>query len=288
MRFLVTGTSGQLGYDITLELKDRGYSDILATDYENLDITDEIKVRQVILDYKPSIIFHCAAYTFVDKAETEQELCYKVNVEGTKNIVKYATEVGAKVIYFSTDYVFDGSKEGEYIPEDTPCPTNYYGLTKYLGEQEVQKHSNHIIARISWVFGINGNNFVKTMMKLGRMKDCLNVVDDQIGSPTYTKDLAHLIVDMAISDAIGTFHITNEGFCSWYEFAKEIMNVCNIDIELKPIKTSEYNSIATRPLNSKMSKDKLIEKGFYKLPNWKSALNRYYEEYIKSMNGGCE
>ena len=275
MKVFVTGGAGQLGYDLIRELNSRGYNDVFAPTKEELDITDTKKVEEVITDYKPDVIYHCAAYTAVDKAEENKELCYNINVNGTKNIVEAAKKLGSKVVYISTDYVFDGEKEGLYVPNDLTEPVNYYGLTKLGGEKEVSKLDNYLIVRISWIFGINGNNFVKTMLKLSESRNEINVVSDQVGSPTYTKDLSRLLVDMVENDKIGIFHATNEEFCSWYEFAKYIFEVNGVEIKVNPILTKDYVTVAKRPLNSKMSKDKLEEEGLERLPSWKDATERY-------------
>ena len=281
MKFLITGASGQLGYDVKLELLNRGYYDILSPSSSAMDLRNKDSVRDTILDYKPDIVFHCAAYTAVDKAEDERELCSDVNINGTKYIVDACSEVGAKLIFISTDYVFDGSKDGFYLEDDKVSPVNYYGKTKWLAEENVRGYDNHIITRISWVFGINGNNFVKTMLKLSDTRDEISVVSDQIGSPTYTKDLSKVLVDMALSDKKGTYHVTNDGTCSWYEFAKYIFESNNIDIVVNPIKTSDYPTKAKRQHNSRMSKEKLMNDGFSMLPDWKDAVDRYNKELIK-------
>ncbi len=281
MKFLITGASGQLGYDVKLELLNRGYYDILSPSSNVMDLRNKDSVRDTILDYKPDIVFHCAAYTAVDKAEDERELCSDVNINGTKYMVDACSEVGAKLIFISTDYVFDGSKDGFYLEDDKVSPINYYGKTKWLAEENVRGYDNHIITRISWVFGINGNNFVKTMLKLSDTRDEISVVSDQIGSPTYTKDLSKVLVDMALSDKRGTYHVTNDGTCSWYEFAKYIFESNNIDIVVNPIKTSDYPTKAKRPHNSRMSKEKLMNDGFSMLPDWKDAVDRYNKELIK-------
>ena len=281
MKFFITGINGQLGYDINLELKNRGYTEILSPTRQEVDITNKESVDKAILDFKPNVIFHCAAYTAVDKAEDDKENCYNINVIGTKNIVEAAKEVNAKVVYISTDYVFDGTKDGYYKEEDKTNPINYYGETKFLGEQETRKYDNHIITRISWVFGINGKNFVKSMLNLAETRDELNIVADQIGSPTYTKDLSKVLVDLAMSDKTGTYHVTNDDICSWYDFAKYIFASNNVNIKLNPITTSEYPTRAKRPGNSKMSKEKLVNDGFTMLPTWQDAVDRYNEELIK-------
>lgn len=275
MKFFITGVGGQLGYDVKRELISRGYEDICAPLASELDITNEELVANYIMENRPDVIFHCAAYTAVDRAEEEKELCYNVNVKGTEYLVKYAKQVGAKFIYISTDYVFDGTKDGDYVIDDVSCPINYYGETKWLGEDAVRKYDNHMIVRISWVFGINGNNFIKTMLRLAETKKELGVVCDQVGSPTYTFDLSKLLVDMAFSDKVGTYHATNEGYCSWNEFAKYIFEVNEIDMIVNEVLTKDYKTTAKRPLNSRMDKSKLVEDGFERLPDWKDAVKRY-------------
>lgn len=277
MKFLITGVNGQLGHDLKQELLKRGYTDICSPSSSEMDITNEDNVKRIVLEYQPDVIFHCAAYTAVDKAEEEKEACYDINVNGTSYLVKYASEVGAKIIYISTDYVFDGTKDGIYEVGDVTKPINYYGKTKWLGEEKVRSYSNHLIVRISWVFGIHGNNFVKTMLRLAETKDELGVVSDQIGSPTYTVDLSKLLVDMAFSDKTGTYHATNEEYCSWYDFAKYIFEVNHIDMNVHPILTKDYKTKAKRPLNSRLSKDCLDDAQFDRLPNWKDAVERYSE-----------
>ena len=284
MKFLVTGVNGQLGYDIKKELIDRGYSDVLAPVRDEMDITKKGQVDRVVLDYKPDVIFHCAAYTAVDKAEEEKEMCYDINVNGTKYLAAAASLVGAKLIYFSTDYVFDGTKDGIYEVDDRVCPINYYGETKWLGEEEVRKYPNNIIVRISWLFGINGKNFVRTMLRLAETKKELGVVSDQIGSPTYTEDLSKLVVKMALANVVGTYHITNEGYCSWYEFAKYIFEINGMDMQVNPVLTKDYKTVAKRPLNSKLSKEKLVSDHFRKLPSWQDAVKRYNKVLKKEGN----
>ena len=235
----------------------------------------------MIGEYRPSVIFHCTAYTAVDKAEEEQEKCYQVNVLGTKYLTEAAKEVGAKIIYISTDYVFDGTKEGLYQIEDKVNPVNYYGKTKYLGENFIREYDNHIIVRISWVFGINGKNFIRTMLNLAESHKELNVVCDQIGSPTYTKDLAGLLVNMFLSNVKGLYHVTNEGYCSWYEFAEFIFKESRKKVKVHPILTKDYKTIAKRPLNSKLSKESLDDIGMKRLPEWQDAVKRYIRELKK-------
>lgn len=283
MKFLITGGTGQLGYDLKRELLLRGYDakNIFVPSREEMDITKEEVVKKVMLQLKPDIVFHCAAYTAVDQAEEDREACYAINVMGTKYLTKYASEIRSRIIYISTDYVFDGIKEGIYEVSDAVCPVNYYGETKYLGEEEVKKYFNHLIVRISWVFGIHGKNFVKTMLKLSLSKNEISVITDQVGSPTYTKDLSKLLVDMALSEKTGIYHATNEGYCSWYEFCQYIFEVNGIKMKVNPILTCDYPTKAKRPLNSKLDKEKLVVDGFYKLPDWKDAVLRYCEELRK-------
>ncbi len=278
MRYFITGSEGQLGYDIIRELKNIKELDYLAPTLEELDITDKEKVMEVITSYKPDVVFHCAAYTAVDKAEENKELCYNVNVFGTENIVKAAKKIGAKVVYISTDYVFDGTKDGIYVETDKPNPVNYYGYTKLGGEDVVLKLDDYLIVRISWVFGINGNNFIKTMLNLAKEKKEISVVSDQVGSPTYTKDLAKLLIDMIKKNKSGIFNVTNEGYCSWYEFAKYIFQINKIDIKVNPILTRDYKTLAKRPMNSRLSKDKLEEENLVRLSSWQDAVFRYCQE----------
>ena len=289
MKYLITGVKGQLGYDIVRELKKRNETDILAVDVDEMDITDREQVFSVVKEYKPDTIIHCAAWTAVDKAEEEKELCEKVNVLGTKNLTDASIEIDAKIIYISTDYVFDGTKEGIYEPTDKVNPKSVYGDTKYRGDEEVRRNPKHYITRVSWVFGINGKNFVRTMLNLSEKLDSLNIVDDQIGSPTYTVDLSKVLVDMAQKDNYGTYHVTNEGFCSWAEFAEYIFTSNNKTTKVNKVTTEKYLEItgtqqAYRPRNSRMSKEKLIENGFEKLPTWQDAIDRYNEELKEEKN----
>ena len=275
MKYLITGGSGQLGYDIIRELKNRDRFDFLAPNCSEMDITDIKSVEDVILNYKPDVIFHCAAYTAVDKAEDDRDTCYEVNVNGTKNIVDAAKMVNAKVVYISTDYVFDGTKDGIYDVNYDTNPINYYGYTKLEGEKEVQRLDDYLIVRISWVFGINGKNFIKTMLNLAESKDKLSVVCDQIGSPTYTEDLSKLLLDMVDNNKNGLFFATNEEYCSWYEFAKYIFEINNINIKLDKVLSEDYKTIAKRPMNSRLSKDKLDRENLQRLPSWKDATERF-------------
>ena len=287
-KYLITGYKGQLGYDIVRELQARGEYEYLALDVDDMDITNRERVMEVVNTYKPDVIFHCAAWTAVDKAEEPefQKKAYEVNVTGTKNLTDASIEVGAKMIYMSTDYVFDGEKEGMYLETDKTNPKSVYGLTKYIGEEEVRRNPNHFITRISWVFGINGGNFIKTMLRLSDSHTELKVVDDQVGSPTYTVDLAKLLVEMAQTDKYGTYNVNNEGYCSWAEFAKYIMEANGRKTEIIPVSTEEYykgkdmTNIAYRPRNSKLDKTKLGE-NFYLLPTWQDATDRYSKELEK-------
>lgn len=283
MRYLVTGVKGQLGYDIVRELIRRGCNDIVALDIDEMDITNRNEVMTTISKYNPDVIFHCAAWTAVDKAEDMKDLVYRVNVEGTRYITEASILSNAKLFYMSTDYVFDGTKEGLYTEEDLTNPKSVYGLTKLLGEEEVRANPNHFITRISWVFGINGNNFIKTMLKLSENHNELNVVDDQIGSPTYTVDLAKLLVDMSESEKYGTYHVNNNGYCSWAEFAEYIFESNKKQVKVNHVSTEEYLNLtnakqAYRPRNSKLSKEKLIASGFEMLPDWHYAVDRYNKE----------
>jgi len=275
---LVTGVNGQLGYDVVKVLKERNI-ECLGIDREELDITDSKAVNEYILKLKPVCVIHCAAYTAVDKAEDEDVICTNVNVYGTENIAKACKEIEAKMIYISTDYVFDGNGNEPFEIDGNINPQSVYGKTKYEGELKVKEYlDRYFIVRISWVFGINGNNFVKTMIRLGKEKDCLNVVCDQIGSPTYTADLAPILCDMATTEKYGIYHVTNEIYCSWAEFASEIMKEAGLKCKINPIPTSEYPTKAIRPFNSRLSKKKLVENGFALLPEWKDALKRYLME----------
>ncbi|CEN91434.1 dTDP-4-dehydrorhamnose reductase [[Clostridium] sordellii] len=277
MRVLVTGINGQLGYDVYKELNKRGH-EAIGVNKDQMDLTVLSEIKRCIENRKPDAIIHCAAYTAVDSAEDNEELCRKVNALAVQCIANCAKNLDIPMIYISTDYVFDGSKDGIYNEDDIPNPINIYGKTKYEGEVYIREILNkYYIVRISWVFGENGNNFIDTMIRLSKNKDSLNIINDQIGSPTYTKDLAPLLVDMIETDKYGTYHATNEGFCSWYDFAKEIFDIANISMNIKAIKTSEYPTKATRPLNSKMSKQKLIDNGFGQLRYWRDAVKDYLE-----------
>ena len=277
MRILVTGVKGQLGHDVMNELAKRGHIGI-GVDVEEMDITDAKKVNEVIRASEVEAVIHCAAYTAVDAAEDQVELCRKINAEGTENIAKVCKELDIKMMYISTDYVFDGEGTRPWEPDDERHPLNVYGLTKYEGELAVEKYLDKFFTiRIAWVFGVNGKNFIKTMLKLSETHDELNVVDDQIGSPTYTYDLAVLLVDMIETEKYGRYHATNEGLCSWYEFACEIFRQAGRDVKVNPVSSDEFPTKAKRPHNSRMDKSKLTENGFTPLPAWQDALKRYLE-----------
>ena len=277
MRILVTGVKGQLGHDVMNELAKRGHTGI-GVDVEEMDITDAKKVDEVIRASEVEAVIHCAAYTAVDAAEDQVELCRKINAEGTENIAKVCKELDIKMMYISTDYVFDGEGTRPWEPDDERHPLNVYGLTKYEGELAVEKYLDKFFTiRIAWVFGVNGKNFIKTMLKLSETHDELNVIDDQIGSPTYTYDLAVLLVDMIETEKYGRYHATNEGLCSWYEFACEIFRQAGRDVKVNPVSSDEFPTKAKRPHNSRMDKSKLTENGFTPLPAWQDALKRYLE-----------
>ena len=278
MKVLVTGVKGQLGYDVVRRLNERGIEN-KGVDIDDFDLTDREQTLASIREYAPDVVVHCAAYTAVDRAEDNRELVYNINVNGTKYVAEACKELDAKMVYISTDYVFDGQGTRPWEPDDPHDPVNYYGLAKAQGEDAVTGLiEKYFIVRISWVFGINGHNFVRTMLKLGAEKEKLTVVDDQIGSPTYTYDLAKVLVDMILTEKYGRYHVTNEGICSWNEFAAEIMRQGGRECEVLPIATADYPTRAVRPLNSRMSKATLDENGFDRLPEWKDALARYMEE----------
>lgn len=276
MKVLVTGVKGQLGYDVMNELASRGIEGV-GVDVEEMDITDAAACQNVITEAKPDAVIHCAAYTAVDAAEDNLELCRKVNAEGTRNIAKVCKALDIKMMYISTDYVFNGGGERPWEPDDHREPLNVYGLTKYEGEIGVEQNvSKYFIVRIAWVFGVNGKNFIKTMLRLGKEKGAVSVVDDQIGSPTYTYDLARILVDMIQTDKYGRYHATNEGLCSWYEFACQIFRQAGMnDVKVTPVDSSGFPAKAKRPQNSRMSKEKLTANGFERMPSWQDALGRY-------------
>lgn len=301
MKVLVTGIAGQLGHDVMNELHKRGYegvgSDIAPQysgaddgtavtkmDYIQIDITNSEEVTEAIKKVNPDVVVHCAAWTAVDLAEESEnkEKVMAINVGGTENITKVCKELDCKMVYISTDYVFDGYGTR---PWNEDCkdyaPLNVYGESKLMGEKVVSLNlEKYFIVRIAWVFGVNGNNFIKTMLKVGKKFDSLNVVNDQIGTPTYTYDLSRLLVDMIKTDKYGYYHATNEGgYISWYDFACEIFKQAGYKTKVNPVTTEEYGvSKARRPFNSRLNKTKLVDNGFTPLPDWKDALSRYLKE----------
>ena len=283
MRVLVTGVKGQLGFDCMRELNERGFFDVCGVDVSDFDISQEKEVAEYVSQYRPEAIIHCAGYTAVDLAELEKEKACRINVLGTKYLAQAAENIGAKFVYISTDYVFPG--KGDYFQEtiDATKPLNYYGETKLEGERKAKEYCSRLfIVRISWAFGLNGNNFVKTMLKLGESHRELKIVNDQIGSPTYTRDLSKLLVDMILTEKYGVYHATNDGVCSWAEFAAEIFKKTNMDVIVCPVATKDYLKEkpiqAKRPLNSRLSKKSLEDAGFSRLPTWQDALDRYLKE----------
>lgn len=301
MKFFVTGVAGQLGHDVMNELAKRGYegvgsdiapqysgvedgSSVTTMPYVGMDITDAKAVRETILSVKPDVVVHCAAWTAVDLAEDEdkKEKVYAINAKGTQNIADVCKELDCKVIYISTDYVFNGQGTEPWQPDCKDYqPLNVYGKTKLEGELAISNTvSKYFIVRIAWVFGLNGKNFIKTMLSVGKTHDEVRVVNDQIGTPTYTYDLSRLLVDMAETDKYGYYHATNEGgYISWYEFTCEIYKQAGLSTKVIPVTTAEYGvSKAARPFNSRLDKSKLTENGFRPLPTWQDALSRYLKE----------
>jgi dTDP-4-dehydrorhamnose reductase len=301
MKVFVTGVAGQLGHDVMNELAKRGYEGVgtdLAPEYSgvadgsavtkmpyvSLDITDAAAVSKVIAEVKPDVIVHCAAWTAVDAAEDEdkQPKVMKINVDGTQNLANAAKAIDAKMVYISTDYVFNGQGTEPWKPDCKDyAPLNVYGKSKLGGELAVSKTlDKYFIVRIAWVFGLNGKNFIRTMLNVGKTHDEVRVVNDQIGTPTYTYDLARLLVDMIETDKYGYYHATNEGgYISWYDFTKEIYRQAGLKTIVTPVTTAEYGlSKAARPFNSRLDKSKLRENGFTPLPDWKDALHRFLTE----------
>lgn len=299
MKILVTGVNGQLGHDVMLELQKRGYeavgcgssleyrgmADAVAKlPYVSLDITDDAAVDRVLQEIKPDCVCHCAAWTAVDAAEEPEnkDKVFAVNVDGTRNLARACQALDAKFMYISTDYVFNGQGTEPWKADSQEfAPLNVYGKSKLYGELAVKELlANYFIVRIAWVFGLNGNNFVKTMLKVGKTHDTLRVVNDQIGTPTYTADLARLLVDMLETEKYGTYHATNEGgYISWYDFAREIFRQAGYPTKVIPVTTEEYGlSKARRPYNSRLDKSKLKEQGFQPLPDWRDGVRRYLEE----------
>ena len=280
MRILVTGVGGQLGTDVVAELKKRGH-EVIGVSQEELDITEEAKVEAFVMNTRPEAIIHCAAYTAVDAAEDNYELAYQVNCLGTRYLARACKNLNGKFIYISTDYVFSGEGVQPWKVDDITNPQNNYGKTKLLGEEEVKKYTDqYYIVRTSWVIGAVGKNFVKTMLQLGKARGAVSVVNDQIGAPTFTKNLSTLLSDMVETNRYGVYHATNEGECSWYEFAVEIFRQAKLDVTVTPVNSSEFPAKAVRPKNSRMSKDCLTKNGFHRLPDWKLELG----EYLKTIN----
>lgn len=276
MKVFVTGVKGQLGYDVVNELEKRGHTAV-GVDIDELDITDAAAVESMLTEIKPDAVIHCAAWTAVDAAEDNIEKCRQVNASGTENIARVCKALDCKMMYISTDYIFDGEGTRPWEPDDpVTTPLNVYGLTKYEGEEAVRKNvEKFFIVRIAWVFG-KGKNFIKTMINLGKTHDHLTVVNDQVGTPTYTYDLARLLVDMIETDKYGNYHATNEGgYITWYDFACEIFRQAGIEVDVAPVSSDQYPAKAKRPSNSRMSKQKLVDNGFELLPTWQDALARY-------------
>lgn len=275
MKVLVTGGYGQLGTAVSEELK-RNNIEYIAVGRNDFDITDMPKTIEEVKRYNPDVVIHCAAYTKVDMAECEKELCRSINVDGTYNIALACKNIGSTLLYVSTDYVFSGEKEGFYEVYDETQPINFYGETKLEGENIIKEMlGKFFIVRISWLFGDNGTNFVKTMLKLSNEKKEVAVIEDQIGSPTFTKDLAKLFISMIHTDRYGIYHATNEGICSWAEFAEEIFLQANKNVNVRHISSAEYVCKAKRPKNSRLSKKTLIDNNFEQLPFWKDSLRNY-------------
>lgn len=277
MKIIVTGSNGQLGSDVMSLLSEKGI-EAIGADLPETDITDCSAIDNLIAKTNANAVIHCAAFTNVDLAETEKETCKKINADGTLNIALACRKHDIKLLYISTDYVFSGEGALPFETDSETAPCNYYGETKLMGEKAVKENCpKHFVVRISWVFGENGKNFVKTMLRLAEIRDEITVVCDQVGSPTYTKDLSALLCEMIQTEKYGTYHATNENFCSWAEFAAEIMRLSKSATRIVPIPSSEYKSVAVRPSNSRLSKDSLVANGFALLPDWHDALERFLE-----------
>lgn len=275
MKIIVTGSKGQLGTDVMAELIRNGIEPIGA-DLPEVDITDSDAVESFISQSGANAVIHCAAFTNVDIAETDKETCRKVNVDGTLNIALSCARHDIKLLYISTDYVFSGEGDTPFETDSPTMPCNYYGESKLEGEKAVIENcEKHFIVRISWVFGENGKNFVKTMLRLSKEREEITVVNDQIGSPTYTKDLSALLCNMIVTEKYGMYHATNEDFCSWAEYAAKIMELSGAKTKIIPVTSNEYKSVAKRPANSRLSKKSLDNNGFERLPHWTDALERY-------------
>ena len=277
MRILVTGAGGQLGHDCVISLKARGH-DVLAPPHQEMDICDGGKVESYFTENHPEAVVHCAAWTAVDLAEDEPDRCREVNVGGTSNIAEMCGRYGIPMMYFSTDYVFNGKGTRPWKVDDPTGPISVYGKSKRDGEVPVRSLAKHFIVRISWVFGVNGKNFIRTMLRLASSGKDLRVVDDQIGSPTYTKDLAELVSDMIVTDRYGIYHAHNSGECSWYELAMFVFETAGLDPSVEPITTDQFPMKAARPMNSRMDMSSLSASGFREPPDWKDAVRRYLKE----------
>lgn len=272
---LVTGAKGQLGFDVSNELIKRSIEHI-PTDVDTLDITDKNAVQEFFSKNSIDAVIHCAAYTAVDKAESESEICFKVNAEGTENLAEECAKCGAKMLYVSTDYVFSGEGETPFETDDKKNPQNVYGKSKLMGEEAVKKHlRKYFIVRTSWVFGEKNTNFIHTMLRLSQTRDEVSVVSDQTGSPTYAKDLARLLCDMIVTEKYGEYHARNGGFCSWNELAEETFRTAEKNVKVIPVKSEEYKTAAKRPKNSRLSLKTLEENGFIPLQHWKDAVKEY-------------
>lgn len=279
MKILVTGIRGQLGWDVMKVLKARNI-EAVGVNSDDMDITDRESVDRVFAREMPDAVIHCAAWTAVDAAEDEEAACRAVNVDGTAHIAEACRRTGAVMMYFSTDYVFNGEGETPWKPDDPTGPASVYGQSKLDGENAVRRilPDRHFIIRLQWVYGINGKNFVKTMLRLSETHSRLTVVCDQIGGPSYTPDLARLACDMIVTDRFGTYHAANTGFCSWYEFAKAIFAEAGKEVEVVPVSSDQYPAKAKRPHNSRLDTSKLTENGFDQLPSWQDALHRFILE----------
>lgn len=279
MRVLVTGAKGQLGTDVVSALHRRGMEPI-ATDADELDIVNKDAVERCILMCKPEAVIHCAAYTAVDRAESEADVCAKINIDGTRNVAQAAESVGAKMIYISSDYVYAGDGDQPQGEDTAATPRNVYGSTKLAGEQAARECSRLFVVRTSWVYGLHGHNFVKTILHAAQTHDTLRVVCDQIGSPTFSEDLAAFLCDLVRSEKYGTYNVSGEGFCSWHTFAQTILTFAGQKSCVIPVSTDAYPSAAVRPLNSRLQKQKLRDAGFAPLPYWKDALARFMHQYV--------
>jgi len=278
MKVLITGYKGMLGSDLVNILENENQHELILTDIEELDITNLEEVKKMFQDEKPEAVINVAAYTDVDGCETNRELAYNVNSFGPKNLAIASNEIGAKLLHISTDYVFPGNNTKPYTEEDKTGPQSYYGETKLQAEEFIEKNmKNYFIVRTAWLYGINGKNFVKTMLNLAKTNNEISVVNDQRGSPTFTIDLANAIVELVKTDKYGIYHVTNSDECSWYEFAKDIFELANVEIEVKPVTTAEYPTPAKRPQYSALSHEKWNSSGFKPLRNFKKALKEYLE-----------